>query len=175
MFYFAYGSNMSRPRIEKRIGKVRFETTAILPGHRLAFSKVGFKDGSGKCCFERTGDRDSVHGVIFHIEDGQRKRLDRAEGLGFGYRCARIAVLADGQTETEVETYEATRLDSSLRPFSWYVQHVAYGAIDAGLPAEYIAAICRTPFDEDPETSRAEDELSIYEDLDAKLGPFQAW
>jgi hypothetical protein len=167
MLYFAYGSNMSRPRIEKRIGNVRIELTATLPGHRLAFSKVG-RDGSGKCCFAKTSAGDRVHGVLFGIEDRQLRALDRAEGLGRGYDRVRRPVLLDDGSRVEAVTYVATVLDPSLRPFSWYLQHVVYGAVDAGLPASYVAAIRGTETVGDPDRSRELVELSVYDSGDTE-------
>lgn len=162
MLYFAYGSNMSRPRIEKRIGNVRVESTATVPDHRLAFSKVG-RDGSGKCCFSETIAGDRVHGVLFGIEDRQLRALDRAEGLGRGYDRVRRPVLLQGGTWVEAVTYVATVQDPSLRPFSWYLRHVVHGAIDAGLPASYVAAIRGTETVEDPDRSREAVELAVYD------------
>ncbi|RMD60293.1 MAG: gamma-glutamylcyclotransferase, partial [Planctomycetota bacterium] len=48
MLYFAYGSNMSTPRLRRRVSRAVPVATARLPGCRLAFHKLG-ADGSGKC------------------------------------------------------------------------------------------------------------------------------
>ncbi len=37
--------------------------------------------------------------------------------------------------------YVATNVDSTLKPFDWYQAHVVEGAVEHGLPAEYIAGL----------------------------------
>ena len=46
VWYFAYGSNMSRDRKEKRTGLIRSARKARLPGYRLAFNKDNHSGGA---------------------------------------------------------------------------------------------------------------------------------
>jgi gamma-glutamylcyclotransferase len=85
MKYFAYGSNMSTPRLRERVPSCQFTTNAKLLRYQLRFHKRS-KDESSKCNAFHTGeDTDIVWGVIFNILAAEKKALDRAEGLGSGY------------------------------------------------------------------------------------------
>lgn len=162
LLYFAYGSNMSRARLRARIPSATFITTAELTGHRLRFHKRGF-DGSGKCDIELTGDpADKVFGVVFEIAAVEKPRLDRKEGLGFGYDLKTVDLrTAEGSTVSAL-AYFATRTDSALRPFAWYKTHVLTGARESGLPADYVRLIAAVETIQDPKPRRRRRELAIY-------------
>ena len=86
MLYFAYGSNMSALRLIKRVPLAVTVETGFLYEHKLAFHKVGRKDGTGKCDAHHTGNpSDYLIGVIYRIDPENRSSLDRVEGLGNGY------------------------------------------------------------------------------------------
>lgn len=162
VFYFAYGSNMSLPRIRKRVPSVAKIGHAKLCGYSLAFDKVS-KDGSGKCNVVATGvAQDFVHGVLYSLEDAELTLLDRAEGAGQGYiRRASVVQMPTGE-ERIAECYFATNVDRSLTPFTWYVEHVLHGAKEAGLPKDYIHWIANVPSQIDPDIARHTEQLSIY-------------
>lgn len=161
--YFAYGSNMSPPRLRAadRTPSAEWVGTARVAGYRLVFDKVG-RDGSGKADCERTGaPTHVVHGVLFRIAHGDRPALDRAEGLGNGYDAIDIGVqTASGRLRAL--TYLATRKDATLAPFTWYMQHVLNGARQCGLPLAYVADIERVAAVRDLDAAREARELSIY-------------
>ena len=162
MLYFAYGSNMSRPRLVARGPSARFVTIARLDRHRLAFHKVG-ADGSGKCDAHATGDAaDSVFGVVFDISPLDKPELDRIEGVGVGY-VEKTAQLVDVEgAGIEAFLYSAIRTDASLQPFGWYKAHVLAGARAHCLPAAYVHWIESVPEQDDPDPDRTRRELAIY-------------
>ncbi len=162
MNYFAYGSNMSLARLRQRLPQARWLGPASLAGYQLRFHKVG-QDGSGKCDAFHTGDdADLLHGVLYHIEPSEKRRLDQFEGLGRGYDEREVPVLAPALGGVSALTYVATLIDASLQPFGWYKQHVLVGAREAGLPANYINAIQRLPHAEDHDRDRHWREVSIH-------------
>lgn len=162
MLYFAYGSNLSTPRLRVRTASARALGVAVLVGHRLEFHKVG-RDGSAKCDAFGTGHpEDRVIGVVFDIEDAELPELDRAEGLGRGYDRTRVAVTSVTGDSVVVLTYCATRIDASLRPFHWYKEHVLRGAREHGLPGDYIEWIDAIGSIADPDAARHERELAVY-------------
>lgn len=63
----------------------------------------------------------------------------------------------------EALTYVATRKDSALKPYPWYIEHVVRGAGELQLPDEYIARISMAPTAVDPVAERSRSELSIYD------------
>lgn len=136
--YFAYGSNMSTPRLRARAPSARPVGIARLPAHAHRWHKVG-RDGSGKCDVVHTGcGKDGVWGVLFRLGRTDQRALDRAEGLGVGYdrRIVRVETEAGPRTAW---TYCAKpgQINAALRPKAWYKAHVQRGAREHGLPAAY--------------------------------------
>ena len=65
--YFAYGSNLSTPRLRGRVPSACKLGVATLAAHRLVFHKLG-RDGSAKCDALYTGrQEDIVRGVVFEM------------------------------------------------------------------------------------------------------------
>ena len=163
MFYLAYGSNMSGPRLFARIPGARKLGRARVPGYRLHFHKVGDGDGTGKCDAYATGNKDDeLYGVVYEVPKGDIGTLDRIEGVGHGYRRQTIEVFLDGNEKKIAHTYIATRTDSNLKPLQWYKEHVLRGARENELPAAYIAAIDAVEAIADPDPARDRREREIY-------------
>lgn len=161
--YFAYGSNMSEPRLVTRVRTLRRVAIGYLDGYQLTFDKVS-KDGSGKCdCSQTKSSGHRVWGVVFAIDVGQLDALDKAEGAGNGYDRQQIQVSTD-QGIVNATTYFATRTMPGLSPYHWYKYHVLFGARAAQLPLEYIDAIESVASVTDPMPERAAEQLAIYDD-----------
>lgn len=138
MHYFAYGSNMSLSRLRERVTSAQTLGCFTLNHHDLRFHKSS-KDGSGKCDAFFTSDSESViYGVLLKIDPAEKSALDRAEGLGYGYEEKEVTVTAHDGTSVTATTYVATKTDKTLKPYSWYVNHVLVGANEASLPKNYI-------------------------------------
>lgn len=162
MLYFAYGSNMSTPRLAARLDVMERVDVAELAGHRLAFHKRG-ADGSAKCDAFCTGaPADAVIGVVFRIDAREKPLLDGVEGLGSGYDQKQVRVTARQGGQLDAFLYYATHIDGALRPFAWYKRHVLHGAHEHGLPADYIRGIEAIDSMADPDAGRHATETSIY-------------
>lgn len=162
MKYFAYGSNMSMQRLRARVPDARFVAVATLTQHSLRFHMAG-SDQSAKCnAFYTSHDTDKLIGVVYEMPTEQRPALDSAEGLGHGYNAKQVNVItADGDHHNAL-TYFAIRLDSDLRPYDWYLNHVLIGARETKLPKDYIAVIAQTPSISDPDRDRSQKENAIH-------------
>lgn len=157
MKYFAYGSNLCMERLRRR--KVTSATRVAigrLTGHRLHFHKQS-ADGSGKCNAYFTGNTsDEVVGVVFEIGCDEKRVLDLAEGLGRGYEEKSVSITTSNAT-LECFTYvaESFCIDWGLAPYSWYLDIVAAGAREQGLPVPYLQAnILNVEAIPDPDTER---------------------
>jgi hypothetical protein len=140
---FAYGSNLSRRRIETRIGPVEVVAVARLDGHCLRFHKRG-RDGTGKADAFSTNDQgDRVWGVVYAMSQAAKRELDRIEGVGQGYRSAGACLTtSEGEPVTAwVYLAEPGWIDPSLVPAAWYRELVIAGAREHGLPADYVAEL----------------------------------
>ncbi|RMH20369.1 MAG: gamma-glutamylcyclotransferase [Acidobacteria bacterium] len=162
MLYFSYGSNMATSRLERRAPSARTVGVARLPGHRLRFHKRG-QDASGKCDVEWTADDgDVVFGVVFEITEEDKVELDKHEGLHAGYEEKIVSIHLAGGAELRAVTYYATAIDRKLKPFAWYREHVVRGALEHGLPAQYVRTLLAVETVADPDPSRHARELSVY-------------
>ena len=75
---------MLTQRLAARCGSARPLGAAILADYSIDFSKRS-SDQSGKATLV-PNDGALVHGVMFEILLTERKHLDKAEGLGYGFR-----------------------------------------------------------------------------------------
>lgn len=153
--YFAYGSNMlsRRLRVSERAPSAELVGTAQLRGYRIAFDKRG-QDGSGKCHVQDCAAlQTSVYGVLYRIDAQDWRTLDRAEGRGEGYERIEMSVEIAGRA-LSCMSYQATDIQTGLKPFHWYKQLVLAGAEERGLPAEYMSALRAFESIEDADVER---------------------
>jgi hypothetical protein len=107
MKYFAYGSNMSTPRLRARVPSCGFVTTAKLLGHQLCFHKRS-NDKSSKCdAFHSGVDTDIIWGAVFNISAAEKKALDKAVGLGSGYNETTVDLITPAGEHLRAITYYA--------------------------------------------------------------------
>ena len=142
--YFAFGSNMLLERLKRRVPSAHALGIATLGGYALRFNKLS-KDGSGKANIVPSADpRAVVYGVLYHLDDDERPRLDKAEGLGNGYQVRHLRVRRNGaESEEDVFAYVAApgAIHDDLPPFQWYKNMVIDGATQNGLPESYVRQI----------------------------------
>ena len=163
MYYFAYGSNMSLVRLKERVPSAELLGCCSLRRHDLRFHKIS-KDGSGKCdAFFTSNREDIIYGALFRIDASEKPNLDKAEGLGYGYTEKLVTVIDDNGNSVEAITYIAAKIDETLRPYSWYVNHVLVGAKETSLPTDYIQEKIRDiGVDEDTDKERDSKERAMY-------------
>lgn len=162
MNYFAYGSNLSVRRLHNRLQSVTIRCVVRLPAYKLIFHKKSV-DGSAKCDALHTENRDDcVIGVLYEIQKTEKPILDRIEERGYGYEEKIVNVLtAQGKT-IETLSYFAKKIDSSLKPYHWYKEHVLRGAREHHFPSAYIQMIEQIESIPDPMPERQVRELQIY-------------
>jgi gamma-glutamylcyclotransferase (GGCT)/AIG2-like uncharacterized protein YtfP len=132
--YFAYGSNMSSPRLAARIPGTRALGAARLSHVRLAFDKPG-ADGTGKANLV-PAPRGWVWGVVWTLSGMALDSLDRFEP---GYaRVERIVRFRDGR-ERSATTYVWSGPSLERPPAAWYVGHLVQGAREHALPHHWRA------------------------------------
>ena len=163
--YFAYGSNMLLERLQQRCPSAQCEGIAIAHGYEIEFSKIS-KDTSGKATLKNSNDNEAgAYGVLFTLQGDDLTKLDRAEGLGFGYdRINDFSVrrLVDDEL-IKAKTYLAppAYLDNGLLPFDWYLNLVVAGAKQNGLPSDYVRDLRAIPSIVDPQPTRGSRAVAI--------------
>lgn len=159
--YFAYGSNLWQPRLERRVGALARPRVAQLFNHQLCWHKRS-SDGSGKCDAIRN-DGSVVLGALYTLEAAQIAQLDEIEGVGKGYRRDESLSVICGGKSIQIVTYiaELDYVDSSLQPYAWYHAFVLAGALELDFPTDYVARLRRQSTKADPDLPRSAREAKI--------------
>ncbi|WP_423822588.1 gamma-glutamylcyclotransferase family protein [Salinisphaera sp. SPP-AMP-43] len=153
MYYFAYGSNMCTARLARRVPSVRPLGPAWLDGHQLHWHLIG-NDGSAKCNVRATQDlADRVHGVLFELDAERLDDLHAAEGPAYHFLELETG-RAQGPVTAAIYRGRSEWLDDSLTPFGWYRDFVVAGAVEHGLPTDWIDGLAAVPVATDPDPER---------------------
>ena len=139
VWYFAYGSNMSRATMQQRAGQILDAQPGRLENYTLVFNKM-VRGGSAEANVQQSRG-ESVHGVLYRIPESALRLLDRNTGVPSHYRRIQLDVVgAAGQT-LNAHVYIASKVGKGLRPAGHYLQTLLQSAGEHGLPADYIAVI----------------------------------
>ena len=144
MFYFAYGSNMNWPQMQKRCPSARFIALGELKDYRLAFPLRSKSRGCGTAgAIPEQGQ--TVWGVVYEIEECDLGTLDRAEDFirggsdnSYTREEKEVYALGDGNKPLLVSVYLPIRQQNPPLPTAEYKRLIIEGAKHWGLPAEYI-------------------------------------
>ena len=142
-WYFAYGSNLSKERMQKRTGPIRAAHVAQLKGYRLAFNNTD-TDGIETYANVVSTSGGVVWGVAYWCSPEALAALDRYERVGDGCYSREVVEIetADGEClQADVYIGGQPFTIAEGRPNDWYLQIILTGAREHGLPAEYIRAI----------------------------------
>jgi gamma-glutamylcyclotransferase len=154
---------MASHRLLQRLPNAEPIGIGRLSGHRLSFRKND-SGLSGKCDIEQTNlPADEIIGVIYGISTEEKIILDQIEGLGVGYDEKIVQIQMHSDRDLSAVTYYAIDIDSTMKPYHWYKEHVLRGAIEHGFPRDYIASIEATESINDPHDHRSRVEMSIYD------------
>jgi gamma-glutamylcyclotransferase len=147
-WYFAYGSNMSAPRLfEERLKPEGVSAgdriAGRLDGWRLAFNKQGRVPGTGAGNIVLASG-EVVHGTLNLLPAKGFEVLDHYEGVAGGHyeRLSVPVVRGDTGAPVEAITYVALLTGEDLRPTRAYLDHLLAGR-DL-LPAEYFRWLSET-------------------------------
>ncbi len=139
VWHFAYGSNMNRAQMLSRAGKILEEHNASLPNFEVRFNKKVRGGTAGANIQPSPGN--TVHGVLYKLEEGALRSLDRYEGVPDHYRRIEVQVTPEGGQPVPAQIYIASKVEKGLRPSAPYLQAMLDGAGEHNLPASYIGEI----------------------------------
>jgi len=161
VWYFAYGSNMQTATFRERRG---IECLCALParlnGWRLVLDKPSPLPLGHSFANIVTDDDATTFGVLYEVTQDDLAHIDLTEGVLIG-NYDRIEVAATpigGMAPNQVRafTLTATARDPGLRPSDRYMELLIEGAVEHGLPAEYIDFLRGIPSQpETPESREA--------------------
>src|SRR5215472_12059736 len=126
VWYFAYGSNMNRAQMLSRAGKILEEHNASLANYEMRFNKK-VRGGTAGANIQPAAGK-TVHGVLYRIEEGAFRSLDRFEGVPEHYRRIEVQVTPDGSQRVPAQIYIASKVEKGLRPSPVYLQAILDGA-----------------------------------------------
>ena len=148
-FYFAYGSNMSLAQMRERCPSSVRIGIGRLDGHRLVFPRLSTKRQCGAASVESCPDQ-HVWGVIYEMDPADFVSLDGHEGYDprrtperNNYNRKRLLVLRDGLEPLDCLTYIATAQSGAFLPSAHYHGLIHSGAVENGLPMEYVEKLAQ--------------------------------
>jgi gamma-glutamylcyclotransferase len=139
VWHFAYGSNMNRAQMLSRTGKILEEHNASLPNYEVRFNKK-VRGGTAGANIQPAQGK-IVHGVLYKIDEGALRSLDRYEGVPDHYRRIEVQVTPEGGQPVPAQIYIASKVEKGLRPSAPYLQAMLDGAGEHNLPASYIGEL----------------------------------
>lgn len=133
IFYFAYGSNMSRDRLEHRVGKVVKMGLYTLQNYKLVFDTGGWNAYAN--IVPSTGDQ--VEGVLYQLRDSQISTLDLHEGWPGLYQ--KFFFLDGGEIVFGYWTPPSSdyKARKDAKPSLQYINFLLDGAAENGLKMTY--------------------------------------
>jgi cation transport regulator ChaC len=138
-WYLAYGSNMNRGVFERRRGMRPVQArAALLEDYRLRFNlAIGPGERGVANLKAQAGAR--VWGVLYLITVEQSEHLDRTEGVPRGaYRRTPVRAIVDGGKQIAAFTYQSDRISAGRKPSPRYLRLLIEGAVEHGLPSDYL-------------------------------------
>jgi gamma-glutamylcyclotransferase (GGCT)/AIG2-like uncharacterized protein YtfP len=134
LYYFAYGSNMDWPQMQRRCPSAIFVSLGRLPGYRFAIARHSRLRGCGTANI-LPAPGGEVWGVIYDVAAEDLLLLDRFED---GYRREQVSVAAsNGTGPLAALVYIAAREATPPLPNPEYKRHLIDGARHWQLPQRY--------------------------------------
>ncbi len=156
MRYAAYGSNLHPRRLCKRVPSATLVAVVTVPGWTLEFHKRS-SDGSGKCNIVSAGQ--SIFFALFDIDASDKSKLDRAEGLNYGYEEKSIEIEGFGQCFRYAAS--ESHIQENLQPYSWYKELVIVGLEHHQASPEYLARVRSIDHITDNDRERHNENMAI--------------
>ena len=139
IWYFGYGSNMSRAIfLERRARRPLATRWGWLQDYRICFDlPVGPGERGVANLAMVPGAR--TCGVLYLLEAEDAERLDRSEGVHVGfYQRLTVEVSVDGEGRVAAFTYRSSYSTAGRKPSARYMGLLLEGARQNELPAAYI-------------------------------------
>ena len=141
MIYFAFGSNMNLEQMSERCKNSRFISSGALEKFRFVYDGYSTRwHGAVGNIVPSNGHR--VLGGLFEVTEEDLGALDCYEGYPTRYQKIELPVTSKDGTEMKAIAYFREGEKEGL-PSEDYMNAVMQGAVDCGLPEEYIEEFLR--------------------------------
>jgi cation transport regulator ChaC len=155
LWYFAYGSNLDRGTfLLRRRMQPLASAIGVLRDFELRFDvPIGPGERGVANVAPRAGDQ--VWGALYRLTAGDAERLDRSEGVDLGfYRRLEVEVHAADGARVAAFTYRSELSRPERKPSRRYLGLLLAGALEQGLPGEYLERLRRLPLAVDERESK---------------------
>lgn len=129
MYYFAYGSNLSKKQMQERCPGSKPVTVATLPNYKLVFTGWSRK-WMGGVATVRHSRGDKVRGGLYEVTEACLRQLDKHEA---GYSRMSITVFDEDSDAREAVTYVKSGQIEETSPSQKYGETIRQGYMDWGL------------------------------------------
>ena len=140
---FAYGSNMDFTQMRDRCPSATFVCKALLPQHRLAFTRRSVNRNCGVSDAVSAPDS-HVWGVVYDVSENEVPILDSREGVNSNSYVRRTGIVykdGDEAKALNVHIYFAVPQENPPLPNQDYKNLIVNGANHWDLPAHYRAEL----------------------------------
>ena len=128
MYYFAYGSNMDKSRMEERSCVFKTATSAVLKEYKLVFNKRSFKDPTMGFGNIEKNENSIVEGILYELDDSMIHILDKYEGYPKHYNRVKLTVNTSTKIiEADVYIANTEWISENLTPSAEYLSHFLAG------------------------------------------------
>ncbi len=132
MFYFAYGSNLSKKQMQERCPGFEPLVTATLPNYKLVFTGWS-RQWRGGVATIKASKGDKVKGAVYEGTDKDLQCLDRYEGYPGSYNRMNVIVFdEDGRAIQAITYIKAGQIEEGA-PSKEYALIIKQGYIDWGM------------------------------------------
>jgi len=132
MYYFAYGSNLSKKQMRERCPESKPRLIAILPNYKLVFTDWSRQWRGGVATIKRfSGEK--VLGATYEITESDLRRLDKYEGYPQSYSRIKVIVFDDNNQPIEAMTYIKAGQLKEAPPSKEYLAVIQQGYRDWGI------------------------------------------
>ncbi len=139
MYYFAYGSNLNWPQMQRRCPSSQFVTIAKLPGYEFGITRHSRLRDCGTANVYPVAGKEAW-GAVYEVSDADLVVMDSFED---GYHREILSVYAPGNISQalQVLVYVAD-IESNVPPSNpEYKRLILEGARHWNMPASYIAML----------------------------------
>ena len=152
-FYFAYASDLLESRIHVGGGpSAKFVAIGKVLGRKFVYSQESKVWKGGVADIVPESENSAVWGVLYRLKKSDEATMDKQKGINKAdplYEKIKINVLVNGQsTPTIATTYaivSSKRVKTGVAPSIQYRDCLIRGAIQQGLPNEYIDFLRKIP------------------------------
>ena len=132
MYYFAYGSNLSRKQMSERCPNAQPKFIATLPNHKLIFAGWSRKWHGGTVSI-KPFQGEKVIGAVYEISERDLGLLDKHEGYPATYNRLNKMVITEDGDRVEVVTYIKREQSEETQPSPEYLTLIQQGYKDWGI------------------------------------------